>query len=195
MSVHFVIATASKDLRRRLADPAALLIWLALPLAIGGLLVLINSGDGGTPRGRLLVVDEDRSSVSGLIAGVPTRGELAELFDVVHVERDEGRRLIDASEATALLILPAGLQDAFAGYGNAEIRLVTNPAHRILPSIIEETLEIVQWIPRSTPNASIADAALRFADLRLGDATAAEGGFRTRVSGFADCDGFPLSRE
>lgn len=181
MSVHFVIATARKDLRRRLADPAALLIWLALPLAIGSLLMLINSGDGGAPRGRLLVVDEDRSFVSGLIAGVPTRGELAELFDVVHVERDEGRRLIDAGEATALLVLPAGLQGAFAGKGNAEIRLGTNPAHRILPSIIEETLEIVVDSAVYTERL-IADAALRFADLRLGDPTASSTGPDERLA-------------
>ena len=181
MSVHFVVATARKDLRRRLADPAALLIWLALPLVIGGLLVLINSGDGGTPRGRLLVVDEDRSFVSGLIAGIPVQGEMAELFDVVHVERDEGRRLIDAGEATALLILPAGLQGAFAGKGNAEIRLVTNPAHRILPSIIEETLEIAVDSAVYTERL-VTDAALRFADFRLDDPSAASTGPDMRLA-------------
>ena len=168
MSIHFAVATAGKDLRRRLTDPAALLIWLALPLAIGGLLVLINSGDGGTPRGRVLVVDEDRSFVSGLIAGIPARGELAEFFDVVHVERDEGRRLIDAGEATALLVLPAGLQGAFVGNGNAEIRLVTNPSHRILPSVIEESVETVVDFAVYTARLS-NDAVLRLTDFRLDD--------------------------
>ncbi len=169
MSAHFILATAGKDLRRRLTDPAALLIWLALPLVIGSLLVLISSGDdGGTPRGRLLVVDEDRSFVSGLIAGIPARGELAELFDLVHVERGEGQRRIDAGEATALLILPAGLQGAFVGRGNAEIRLVTNPAHRILPSIIEETLEIVADSAVYTERLA-AVPALRLSELRQDD--------------------------
>ena len=171
MSAHFVLATARKDFRRRLADPAALLIWLALPLAIGSLLVLINSGDGGTPRGRLLVVDEDRSFVSALIAGIPTRGEMAELFDVVHVERDEGHRLIDTGEATALVILPAGLQGAFMGNGNAEIQLLTNPSHRILPSIIEETLEIAVDSAVYTERLT-ADVALRFTDFRLDGSSA-----------------------
>ena len=171
MSAHFAIMTARKDLRRRLADPAALLIWLALPLAIGSLLVLINSGDGGTPRGRLLVVDEDRSFVSGVIAAIPARGEMAELFDVVPVERAEGRRLIDAGEATALLILPAGLQGAFVGKGNAEIRLVTNPAQRILPSVIEETLKIAVDSAVYSERL-LGRAAPDFADLHLDDATA-----------------------
>ena len=181
MSVHFVVATARKDLRRRLADPAALLIWLALPLATGGLLVLINSGDGGTPHGHLLVVDEDRSFVSGRIGGFPLQGGMAELFDVVHVERDEGQRLIDAGEATALLILPAGLQGAFAGNGNAEIRLVTNPSHRILPSVIEEYLEIAVDSAVYTERL-FAGPAQRFADLRPGGSTAATAGFEAQLA-------------
>ena len=172
MSAHFVLATARKDLRRRLADPAALLIWLAMPVAIGALLVLINSGDGGAPHGRVLVADEDRSFVSGLIAGIPSQGGMAEVFDVVNVERDEGRRLIDDGEATALLILPAGLQGAFAGIGNAEIQLVTNPSHRILPSVIEEALEIVVDSSVYTERL-LAEPALRLADLPLVDRTSA----------------------
>ena len=168
VSIHFALATARKDLRRRLADPAALLIWLALPVAIGGLLVLINSGDGGTPRGRLLVADEDRSFVSGLIAGLPSRGELAELFDVEHVARDEGLAIIDAGEATALVILPAGLQDAFVGKGSAEIRLVTHPAQRILPAVVEETLAVAAdsafYVERL-----FGEAARRVPDLPAGD--------------------------
>ena len=180
MSAHFILATARKDLRRRLADPAALLIWLALPLAIGGLLVLINSGDGGTPHGRLLVVDEDRSFVSGLIGGFPKQGRMAELFDVVHVERDEGRRLIDAGEATALLVLPAGLQSAFAGNGNAEVRLVTNPSHRILPSVIEEVLEVA--VESAVYTERLFGEASLLTDLRLGDSTASSTGFEERLA-------------
>ena len=181
MSVHFAIMTARKDLRRRLSDPTALLIWLALPLVIGGLLVLINSGDGGTPRGRLLVVDEDRSFVSGVIAAIPARGEMAELFDVVHVERAEGRRLIDAGEATALLILPAGLQGAFVGKGNAEIRLVTNPSHRILPSVIEEAMSIAADFAVYSERL-LGPAAPLFSDLRLDDATASPSGVEESLS-------------
>ena len=160
MSVHFMLATARKDLRRRLSDPAALLIWLALPVAIGGLLVLINLGDGEAPRGRLLVSDEDRSFTSALIGGIPGRVGLGELFEVVPVTRDEGRRLIDSGEATALLILPAGLQRAFAGDGKAEIRLVTNPSQRILPSVIEEVFEVVADSSVYTERV-LADPALR----------------------------------
>ena len=141
MTGRFVATTALKDVRRQIADPLGLLTWMGLPLVIGGLIVLV-SGGGGSPRGRLLVADEDESFLSGLIGGAAVQGPIAELFDVTPVERDEGRRLMDAGGASALVILPAGLQEAVTGRGTAEIRLVTNPSQRILPGMIEEALEI-----------------------------------------------------
>ena len=141
MTGRFVVATALKDVRRQLADPVGLLTWMGLPLAIGGLIVLINAG-GASPRGRLLVADEDESFLSGLVGGAAVQGPIAELFDVQPVDREEGRRILDAGDASALVVLPAGLQEAVLGEGTAEIRLVTNPAQRILPGLIAEALEI-----------------------------------------------------
>ncbi len=144
MNGRFIGITAVKDLRRRLADPAALIMWFGLPLAIGAMIVALSSGgDGAGPRGRLLVADEDESFVSGMLAGAAGQGPLGELFDVTPVDRDEGRRIVDAGDASALLILPAGLQEAVLGEESVEIRLVTNPAQRILPGMLEEALEIV----------------------------------------------------
>jgi hypothetical protein len=142
MTGRFLAATALKDVRRQLADPLGLLTWMGLPLVIGGLIVLVSGGEGGTPRGRLLVADEDESLLSGLLGGAAVQGPVAQLFDVTPVDRDEGRRIMDAGDASALVILPAGLQEAVLGEGTAEIRLVTNPSQRILPGMIEEALEI-----------------------------------------------------
>ena len=141
MTGRFIAATALKDVRRQLADPVGLLTWMGLPLAIGGLIVLVSGDGGSSPRGRLLVADEDESFLSGLIGGA-VQGPAAELFDVTPVDVDEGRRLMDTGDASALIILPPGLQEAVLGEGTAEIRLVTNPAQRILPGLIEEALEI-----------------------------------------------------
>lgn len=142
MTARFIAATARKDVRRQLADPVGLLIWMGLPLAIGGLIVLVTAGGGGSPRGRLLVADEDESLLSSLVGGAAAQGPMADLFDVTRVDADEGRRIMDAGDASALVVLPAGLQDAVLGEGTAEIRLVTNPAQRILPGMVEEALEI-----------------------------------------------------
>ena len=144
MNGRFVVLTALKDLRRRLADPVALIMWFGLPLVIGTMIMALSTGgDGAGPRGRLLVADEDDSFVSGLLAGAAGQGPLGELFEVTQVDPDEGRRVVDDGDASALLILPAGLQDAVLGEGTAEIELVTNPAQRILPGMLEEAIEIV----------------------------------------------------
>ena len=42
--MRFLRASIVKDLRRRLADPAAQLLWIGLPVIFGGLMSLV-SGD------------------------------------------------------------------------------------------------------------------------------------------------------
>ena len=47
----FLLTTAQKDLLRRMRDPVSLLLWLGIPLAIGGMLRLVFGGSGGAaPR-------------------------------------------------------------------------------------------------------------------------------------------------
>ncbi|MEO6711075.1 MAG: hypothetical protein ABI054_04680, partial [Planctomycetota bacterium] len=59
---HFAWVCAVKDLRRRLRDPIAMLLWIGLPLVIAVLIQSISGGDGGVrPRGKLLFADLDDS--------------------------------------------------------------------------------------------------------------------------------------
>jgi ABC-type multidrug transport system permease subunit len=57
--------------------------------------------------------------------------------------REVGRRRMDRGDASALLIVPKGFQDAFLQNHPVQLQLVTNPAQEILPNIVEETLSIV----------------------------------------------------
>ena len=150
--MRYLFLAAAKDLRRRLADPAAFAIWIGLPLLLGGLLSFINSDDAAPPRATVLVVDEDDTFSSGLLL---TALERAPTMELKTVSIDEGRRRIDDGDATALLVVPKGFEQAVfdassASAGSsasaraaAELTLVTNPAQQILPGIVEETLEIV----------------------------------------------------
>lgn len=141
--MRFALIAARKDLRRRLADPAALVVWIGIPMAITGLMGLVaGGGDQTVPKAHVLVVDQDDSTLSNLLAGAGG-GPLGNYLDIERVALDEGRRRIDAGDATALLILPAGFQTAVVEERPAELTLVTNPAQRILPGIVEEGLEIV----------------------------------------------------
>jgi transketolase len=73
--VRFVLVAAAKDIRRRMADPAALSIWIGLPLLLGGLLSFISSGAGDAPpRARVLLVDQDNTAVSALVRTAARQG-------------------------------------------------------------------------------------------------------------------------
>lgn len=141
--MRFVLTSALKDLRRRLADPSALLMWMGLPVVIGGLMSLISGGNGPAPKAHLLVVDEDQSLVSRLMVGGSRQGQLAEFLDVELVSANAGRAKIDKGDASALLTIPKGFQDSVLREQPATLALVRNPAEQILPAIIEEGLKML----------------------------------------------------
>lgn len=143
--MRFLLIAARKDLRRRLADPAALALWMGIPLVIGLLMFLIAGGARGpaVPKARLLIADLDQSRLSELLTGAMTGGRLGEFLEADRVTEADGRRRLDAGEATALLVIPKGFADAVIDETPATLRLVTNPAQRILPSILEEGLEVL----------------------------------------------------
>jgi ABC-type multidrug transport system permease subunit len=134
-----------KDLRRRLADPAALAIWIGIPLLLGGLMSFVAGGDAAPPRAKVLVVDQDDSLLTALLAGSSgaSSGQGGLPIDLETVSLEDGRRRIDEGDATALLVLPEGFQEAVLQDTPTRIELVTNPAEQILPRIVEEALEIL----------------------------------------------------
>lgn len=138
--MRYLFVAAAKDVRRRLADPAALAIWIGLPLLLGGLLGFIAGGDGRPPRASVLVADQDDTFVSGLLSTALGRAEIMELQSVT---LEEGRRRIDEGDATALLVVPKGFQAAVLEQSASELMLFVNPAQQILPGIVQEGLEIV----------------------------------------------------
>jgi ABC-type multidrug transport system permease subunit len=141
--VRFAGIAAAKDLRRRLADPAALLIWIGMPVVIGTLMSLLNTGGSdASPKAHLLVVDEDRTFVSGLVARAGSAGALGNFLDVVEVTRDDGQKRMDKGDASAMLILPAGFQAGVLQDTPVNITLLKNPVEQIFPQIIEQGLDM-----------------------------------------------------
>src|SRR5262249_43312667 len=59
------------------------------------------------------------------------------------VELEAGRARIRKGEGSALLIIPQGFGRALVLNEPAQLKLLTNPAHQILPGIIEEALSIM----------------------------------------------------
>jgi ABC-type Na+ efflux pump permease subunit len=138
----FLLTTAWKDLLRRLRDPLSFALWLGIPLAIGGMLRLVFGGDGGpSPRATVLVADEDGSVLSHLLLGALEQGGTQGLpFEAEPVELDEGRARLADGKASALLVIPAGFGAAVLEEEPCALELVKNPAQRILPGMVEESL-------------------------------------------------------
>jgi ABC-type Na+ efflux pump permease subunit len=145
--MRFVWVAALKDLRRHRRDLPALALWASFPLLIGASILVATGGRGGSaaPTAHLLVVDQDCSFLSELLVralgqdrpggGPPIRAETAEL--------ETGRARIENGEATALLVIPEGFGRAVLEEQPTKLRLLTNPAQRILPGIVEETLGLL----------------------------------------------------
>ena len=139
----FAIIAALKDLKRRLTDPAALLMWIGLPVVIGLLMSLISGSNGPAPKAHLFLVDEDGTFVSGLIATAGRQGQVAQFLDVESIaDRGVAMKRMDKGDASALLVVPKGFQDAVLSEQPTTLTLVKNPAQRILPNIIEEGLKM-----------------------------------------------------
>jgi len=136
----FFAACFRKDLRRTFADPVALVIGIAIPLGVGLLLLLINSGNGGTPTARLLVVDEDDSFASGFLVSALGQGQLGDLIEAETVDEATGRKRMDAGDASGLLLIPEGFMQDLLDREPTTLTLLTNPSQTILPGILEEVL-------------------------------------------------------
>ena len=142
--MEFVLSSVRKDLARWWQDRTAILIWLGIPFLVGGMITaLMDGGDGAPPHGVLLLVDQDESLLSGLLAGAYSAGELGDLISVEKVALDEGTARINAGDGSALLIIPAGFGAAFLNEAPITLTLRTNPSQSILPGIITDVTEIL----------------------------------------------------
>jgi ABC-type Na+ efflux pump permease subunit len=142
--MRFLWSTTVKDLRRHRRSPAEFLIWLGVPLLIGGLIILASGGRGGTtPRALLWVADHDDSFVSGMLVNALSQDEGGNPVRAEVTGEEEGRARLDDGRGSALLIIPEGFSTAVLREEPVTLELLTNPAQRILPGIIEEELSVV----------------------------------------------------
>jgi ABC-2 type transport system permease protein len=135
-----------KDILRRVKNPGGFLILVAMPLIfvlLMGLIFIRSNSDEIMPRVKLLIEDHDDTFASQFIAGAFGRGELTDMFETEQVEKDQGRSVIDAGKASALLIIPAGFGDSLLHQKRVTLTLVKNPSEAYAPKIAEETVSIM----------------------------------------------------
>jgi ABC-type multidrug transport system permease subunit len=141
--MRFAWISALKDLRRLRREPVTLLTWIAIPTFVAVLLTLVFGPGGAQPHGTLLVDDEDHGIGSSMLSNAFRQGALGRMLTVENTTAQEGRRRLDSGSASALVVIPSGFTASFATGQPAVVDLVRNPAQRILPNIIEESLKIM----------------------------------------------------
>jgi ABC-type Na+ efflux pump permease subunit len=140
--MRFALSSFKKDIARLSRDKVSTLIWILVPLLVGGLVTTLMGSDV-KPHGVLLMVDQDESFLSELIAGAYTAGELGELISVEKTTLEEGSARINEGDVSGLLIIPAGFGAAFLDSTPVTLTLKTNPSQTILPGIITNVTEIL----------------------------------------------------
>lgn len=138
----FIGTSFLKDLTRWRQDVMSTIIWISIPLMIGGLITVMMGSDV-KPHGVLLMVDQDESFLSEMIAGAYSAGGLGELISVEKTTLEEGSQRINDGEASGLLIIPQGFGNAFLESEPVTLTLKTNPSQTILPGIITNVTEIL----------------------------------------------------
>ncbi len=142
--MRFIWQTALKDLRRHRSEPFGFIIWLGIPLVIGTLMVLASGGRGGVrPHAELLVVDGDNTLLSGALVSALSQDNFGGgIIQAEEVSIEEGLDRINDGDGSALLIIPPGFTSAILQEEPTTLNLIKNPAQRILPGIIEESVSI-----------------------------------------------------
>jgi ABC-2 type transport system permease protein len=140
--MNFVWQAAVKDLRRQFRDPVGLVLWVSIPLMIGGLISLTMGGQSGPSlQAKVLVADQDESFVSKTLLQLMNQGGTGELITIEKVEVESGRSRLSGGDGSALLVIPEGFGRAVLREKPSELLLLTNPSQNILPGIVKETVQ------------------------------------------------------
>jgi len=148
-----VVGIAAHHLRRVARKPGLILLLMAVPVTLAA----IEYGAFGptVAAGRLppitvLVIDEDQTLASRALPQVFAGGPLAGMFVVVSAtDRDAARRAFRRNEASALVTVPKGFQQALLDGRRAEVRFAPNPVQTFSPGIVEGVLDVAVLLVNS----------------------------------------------
>lgn len=139
--MRFILATVSKELKRRFNDPGGLLSSIMVPFVIGFLMTSVMSGGGASIKARLLYTDLDDSFISQGVLMALGQDKIAEMILLEAVSPEEGQRLINEGEGSGYLVIPKGFGQAWLDREPVELNLTVNPSQYISPRLIQEMLE------------------------------------------------------
>jgi ABC-2 type transport system permease protein len=145
-----VAIIAAHHLKRLVRSPGLTLLLMAIPLTLAGIEYAAfapAAASGKLPPIKVLVLDEDRTFASSAVPRLIGSGPLADYIELdTTPDIPSARRSLQRGQASALIVVPKGFQQALFDRTTAEIRFVPNPAQTISPEIVRSMLEMLTAI-------------------------------------------------
>jgi len=129
------------DIHRHLKAPLVVVIFIAIPLVMTGLIGLVfgpRADDTQLPPIPVLLVDNDKGFVAKLMLGAFDVDEMKKMFQVTVTGEEEGRKRMEAGKASAMVIIPEGFTFDLLETKPVTLTVVKNPAEQFLPDVVEE---------------------------------------------------------
>jgi ABC-type multidrug transport system permease subunit len=158
---------AGHHLYRMARNPGLVLLLAAIPLTLA-LIEYAAFGptvaSGKLPPIRVLFVDEDDTLASGAVPQSLQGGPLKDVITVTRIDRKEdARRPFERNQASALVVVPKGFQDALLDGQGAELQLYKNPVQTIAPGVVESVVDMLVVLG----NGLIGRATIPLARIRV----------------------------
>jgi ABC-type multidrug transport system permease subunit len=131
----------ANDVRRHFKAPLVIVIFMAIPLFMTGLIGVIFAPrtEGTTlPPISVLLVDNDKGLASKLLVGAFDVDQMKEMFQVTVTEEAEAARRMKRGKASAMVVIPKGFTLDLLEAKPVTLLVVKNPAEQFLPDVVEE---------------------------------------------------------
>lgn len=136
-----LLLVLGNDVRRHLKAPAAILIFIALPLVMTGLIGVIfapQADEGRLPPIAVLLVDHDKSLVSRFLLAAFDADQMKKMFQMTVTDDAAGRKRMENGKASAMVVIPEHFTIDLLDGKPATLLVVKNPAEQFLPDVVEE---------------------------------------------------------
>jgi ABC-type multidrug transport system permease subunit len=141
---------ARHHLVRIVRSPGLILILLAVPVTLAAIEYAAfgpTVASGRLPPIKILVLDEDKTFLSGAVPQLFTAGPLADMFETSAIaERGAAQGFFQRNEASALVVVPKGFQDAILTGARAELQFAPNPLQTYSPAIAASVLDMMALV-------------------------------------------------
>lgn len=148
MMAAFLIA--AHHLLRVARNPGLVLLLVAIPVTLAGIEYAAfgpSAASGKLPPIKVLFLDEDNTLTSRAVPQFFAGGPMKDYFELAPVDaRESAKRLFEGGEASALIVVPKGFQDALLNGRKAELQLYKNPIQTFSPEVVDSVLEMAAAI-------------------------------------------------